>query len=122
MLIETSPLAVLTLDQHGKVLVANQSAHALLRRDSQRLAGQDIADYLPLLADFLAMKPTVEVRTSLQCRGQNQDGEAFFAHVWLSMFAADSGFWLAAVIWDATEDLRTGKGPDGRLRWTPPAP
>src|ERR1039458_7380935 len=49
MLIETSPLAILTLDHAGRVLLANESARPLLGFEQESLQGEDGEPYLPLL-------------------------------------------------------------------------
>jgi two-component system sensor kinase FixL len=111
VVIETSPLGILTIDSDGRVLLANTSAQHLLRLDFVPLPGQDILAYLPILKGFLNIRHSApSVRTVVESRGQRADGEAFLAHVWLSTFANGSGRCLAAFIWDASENLRDREG------------
>jgi two-component system, LuxR family, sensor kinase FixL len=111
VVIETSPLGILTIDGDGRVLLANTSAQHLLRLDFAPLPGQDILTYLPILKGFLNIRHSApSVRTVVESRGQRADGEAFLAHVWLSTFANGSGRCLAAFIWDASENLRDREG------------
>jgi two-component system sensor kinase FixL len=110
ILTETSPLAILTLDEHGRVLVANDSARQLLGfAPEEPLAGQAVEPYLPILARMLH-RHAGHMRTNVECRGQRRNGEVFLAHVWLSTFKAAQGLRLAAVVWDASENVRDREG------------
>lgn len=107
VVIETSPLAILTLDAQGCVLLANRSARVMLRLEQRPLAGQEIGAYLPILQRLLSSeisKP--DLRTAVESKGLRADGEPFLAHIWLSTFVNRSGLCLAAFIWDASENLR----------------
>ena len=107
VLIETSPLAILTLDSSGCVALANQSAHDLLGFTPGELHGREISAMLPILPRILRGGASRgDFRTSLECRGQRRDGGVFLAHVWLSTYRSASGLRLAAVVWDASENLR----------------
>src|SRR6201993_2083797 len=111
VLIETSPLGILTLDSEGRVLLANSSAQHLLRFERRPLAGHQIHTYVPILKRFLSIRDSSpELRTVVETRGQRADGEAFLAHVWLSTFVSGSGLCLAAFIWDSSENLRDREG------------
>ena len=109
-LIETSPLAILTLDESGRVLVANESARQLLDFDEGSLRGVDVSPYLPLLPRMLQRHQPGQMRTNVECKAKRRNGEVFLAHVWLSTFRATEGPGLAAVIWDASENLRDREG------------
>ncbi len=107
VLIETSPLAILTLDESGRVQLANESALQLFGFDSEPLQGQPVAPYLPLLDRLLHSHHSgANMRTSVECKGQRRSGEVFLAHVWLSTYLGSNGPGLAAVVWDASENLR----------------
>jgi two-component system, LuxR family, sensor kinase FixL len=109
VLIETSPLAILTLDEDGTVQLCNQSAERLL--GCQSLTGEDIAAYLPVLVRPLAVRSgPPSLRTKVECRGQRKDGEAFLAHIWFSTYETPEGRRLAAFAWDASENLRDREG------------
>ncbi len=111
VLIETSPLAILTLDASGRVALANDSARQLLAFDDEPLAGQVVAPYLPILKRILASHHSgANIRTSVECKGQRRNGELFLAHVWLSTYRTSDGPGLAAVIWDSSENLRDREG------------
>jgi PAS domain S-box-containing protein len=109
--IDTSPLAVLTIDSTGRVLLANESARQVLGFQQFLLPGQDIQPYLPILKRFLAVQHSTGcLRTTVESRGQRENGEVFLANIWLSTYATDSGPQLAAFIWDASENLRDREG------------
>jgi two-component system, LuxR family, sensor kinase FixL len=111
ILIETSPLAILTMDRSGRVLLANESARELLDFQEEPLQGQQVEQYLPTLCRMLHSHGSGNnIRTSVECQGQRRNGDVFLAHVWLSTYATSSGPGLAAVIWDASENLRDREG------------
>jgi two-component system sensor kinase FixL len=110
-LIETSPLAILTLDHAGLVALANESARQLLAFDNEPLQGQDVGPYLPILGRMLHSHHSGgNMRTNVECRGQRRNGDVFLAHVWLSTYRTSEGPALAAVVWDASENLRDREG------------
>ncbi|HTX36911.1 MAG TPA: ATP-binding protein [Bryobacteraceae bacterium] len=114
ILIETSPLAILTLDESGSVALANASAKQLLGfEDEGTLQGRLVEPFLPLLPRMLnshRASPSHDIRTSVECKGQRCNGEVFLAHVWLSTYRTSRGPGLAAVVWDASENLRDREG------------
>lgn len=111
VLIETSPLAILTLDNTGLVALANQSAHELLGFPPGELQGQEVGALLPILNRLVRSGPArADFRTALECKGQRRNGEVFLAHIWLSTYMTVSGLRLAAVVWDASENLRDREG------------
>ncbi len=109
-LIETSPLAILTIDHAARVALANESARQLLGFDKEPLQGEKIAPYLPTLSRMLHGHHAGEFRTNVECKGQRRNGEVFLAHVWLSTYRISEGPRLAAVVWDASENLRDREG------------
>jgi len=110
ILSDTSPLAILTLDGKGRVVLANESARQLLGfNPGEPLVGQCTEPYLPILTRMLHSH-AASMRTNVECRGQRRNGEVFLAHVWLSTFRGSQGPGLAAVVWDASENLRDREG------------
>ena len=73
--IDTSPLAVLTLDSTGRVLLANESAKQVLGFEQPLLPGQEIQPYLPILTRFLSVHSTTGLRTTVESRGQREMGK-----------------------------------------------
>lgn len=111
VLIDTSPLAILTLDQQGTVRLANESARELLGFEDESLQGQPVEPYLPILRRMLhSHHSQANIRTNVECRGQRRGGEVFLAHVWLSTYRSSTGPALAAVVWDASENVRDREG------------
>ena len=110
-LIETSPLAILTLEHSGRVGLANESARQLLAFDGDPLQGVDVTPFLPILTRMLRSHHSGgNIRTNVECRGQRRNGDVFLAHVWLSTYPTSEGPALAAVVWDASENLRDREG------------
>jgi PAS domain S-box-containing protein len=111
VLIETSPLAILTLDQSGRIVLANESARQLLAFEDEALQGTEVGPYLPILNRMLHSHHSGNnIRTNVECKGQRRNGDVFLAHVWLSTFRRSEGPGLAAVVWDASENLRDREG------------
>jgi two-component system, LuxR family, sensor kinase FixL len=107
VLISSSPATIFTLDANGKVLLANDAAHRLLRMEKGRLQGQPIAQFFPALASVPPPMDDASVfHTEMECRGRRQDGDVFLAHVWFSTYQTKSGPRLAAVVFDSSEELR----------------
>jgi PAS domain S-box-containing protein len=106
VLIETSPLAILTLNAAGKIVLANESARELLELGDRNLQGTEVADYLPILPRMLQRHYTGNVRTNVECKARRSSGDVFLANVWVSTYFTSEGRGLAAVIWDASENLR----------------
>jgi len=107
MLVESSPAAIITIDSNGIILLANEAAQRLLAPETQPLRGQTIGSYLPSLQTAVQTHPSRVFRTTLQCRGQRSDGEAFLAGIWFSTYTSIAGPRLAAIIVDLSEDLRS---------------
>jgi len=107
MLVESSPAAIITIDLNGMILLANEGAQQLLAPGGQPLRGQAISSYLPSLQTAVQTRPSRAFRTTLQCRGQRSDGEAFLAGIWFSTYTSISGPRLAAIVVDLSEDLRS---------------
>ncbi|MDE3195444.1 MAG: PAS domain-containing sensor histidine kinase [Acidobacteriota bacterium] len=108
ILVESSPAAIVTLDENGYVLAANRAADNLLMLPAgQALKGRRIARYLPVLMDALQFRSGPEgLRTSAQCQGLRENGEIFLADTWISSWQAPEGRRLAAIVVDASEEMR----------------
>ncbi len=113
VLVETSPLAILTLDQSGRIVLANESAQRMLGFGGDPLTGQDVRPFLPVLTRPLERRPGgANLRTLVECRGQRKSGEMFLAHIWFSTYTGVDGPAVAAVIWDASESVRDREDAD----------
>jgi PAS domain S-box-containing protein len=107
ILIESNPAAIFTVDAEGNIVLANGAAHRLLGSTSQPLQGQPIAAYLPALATVPPVDGAhAHFRTSMECTGRRRDGGSFLADIWFATYNTRSGPRLAAVVLDASEQLR----------------
>ena len=108
ILIESSPAAILTADSLGNVLMANEAAHRMLAVQSGSLPGRPIHRYLPSLRNIATLEGApLLLRTVMQARGQREDGETFLADISFSTYRTNAGTRLAAMVLDASEELRT---------------
>ena len=108
LLIESSPVAILTADADGRVLTANEAAHRLLGVPPAELPGRVIHRHLPALANISIQDSSQQLlRTVMQARGQREDGETFLADICFSTYRTNAGTRLTAMVLDASEDLRT---------------
>jgi two-component system, LuxR family, sensor kinase FixL len=108
LLVESSPAAILTTDGFGKVLAANHAANSLfLKAKRETLKGEKISHYVPLLGDALKLADRPEhFRTATQCQGRKDNGEIFLAQIWFSSYLTPEGPRLAAIVVDASEEMR----------------
>jgi two-component system sensor kinase FixL len=108
VLIESSPAAIITADSNGCILMANEAAHRMLALESATLPGRSIHHYFPSLSNVSRRDTNQQLfRTVMQSRGQREDGEVFLADICFSTYRTNTGSRLAALILDASEELRT---------------
>jgi PAS domain S-box-containing protein len=106
-LIESSPAAILTMSAEGEILLANAAAHHLFGVDAGALPGTQIARYIPALGHVPSARDAAhQFRTEMQCRGHRENGDVFLANVFFSTYQTGNGPRLAALIADASEELR----------------
>lgn len=105
-LVESSPAAILTVNEEGRVELANQAAGELLHLPNAELVGRAIGDFFPTLAELQTGGGTLPYRTAANCKGRRQTGEYFPACVWFATYPARNGRHLAAIVTDSSEDLR----------------
>jgi two-component system sensor kinase FixL len=108
LLAESSPAAILTIDERGIVLAENRAAHNLFGiPEEQTVCGRSIGKYLPILADALRLDVAREgLRTAAKCQGYRENGDIFMAHIWFSSYSAPEGPRLAAIAVDSSEEMR----------------
>jgi two-component system sensor kinase FixL len=104
VLVETSPAAIVTVDEHGFIELANRAAAELMAPREGSLIGQPIAAFLPELHHALRWEEGPQFRTSMQCRAHRGNGESFLADVWFSTYKEGQSPKLAAIIADVTEE------------------
>jgi len=106
-LIQTSPIAIIVTNASGKVLNGNSAAGRLFCVETAELVGKGIARYIPALERVLSAEAAPQVfRTQMQCHGRRESGEVFLADVFFSTYITAAGPRLAALVADASEDLR----------------
>jgi PAS domain S-box-containing protein len=103
-LVETSPAAIVTVDERGFIELANGAATDLLAPRTGDLIGQPIAAFLPELHHALRPEEGPQFRASMHCRGHRGNGESFPADVWFSTYKEGTRPKLAAIIADLSED------------------
>lgn len=107
ILVESSPVAILTMDADGIVLLANDAAHRLFELAPESLIGRTIRPYMSSLLNVPDLRTGQQsFRTVMQCKGQRHSGEIFIADVWFSTYRTSAGHRLAAMIVDTSEELR----------------
>ncbi len=106
-LIESSPVAILTADQNGSILMANDAAHRMLAVAQGELPGKVLYRYLPALTNITMHDASLQlVRAVMQARGLRDDGESFLADICFSTYRTNAGTRLAAMVLDTSEELR----------------
>jgi two-component system sensor kinase FixL len=104
VLVETSPAAIVTIDERGFIELANRAATELMAPRDGHLIGYPIAAFLPELHHALRWEDRPQFRTSMQCRGHRGNGETFLADVWFSSYKDGATPKLAAIIADVSEE------------------
>src|ERR1700732_3831042 len=113
VLVETSPAAIVTVDERGFIELANRAATELIAPRDGHLIGNPIAAFLPELHHALRWEEGPQFRTSMQCRGRRGNGEFFLAEGWFSTHKEGNAPKLAAIGADVTEEQTApaGSGP-----------
>jgi two-component system, LuxR family, sensor kinase FixL len=104
VLVETSPAAIVTIDERGFIELANHAAAELMAPRDGKLVGTPIAAFLPELHHALRWEQAPQFRATMQCRGHRGNGESFTADVWFSTYNEGPTPKLAAIIADVTEE------------------
>src|SRR5215471_2645733 len=113
VLVETSPAAIVTVDERGFIELANLAAWELMAPQAGTLIGQPVSAFLPELHHALRWEDGPQFRTSMQCHGHRGNGESFLAEVWFSTYKEGNTPKLAAIIADVTEDRSAHSGTAG---------
>lgn len=114
ILVETSPAAIVTIDDRGFIELANDAAAQLIAPREGRLEGHPIAAFLPDLHQAVRREGGPQFRASMQCRGHRGNGESFTADIWFSTYNDKAAPKLAAIIGEVSED-GAAQGPAGAL-------
>jgi len=120
-LVETSPAAIVTVDERGSIELANRAAVELMAPRSGILIGSPIAAFLPDLHHAIRWEEAPQFRASLQCLGHRGNGEAFTANVWFSTYKEGQIPKLAAIIADVSEESNGGSAEPSSAMLLPSA-
>ncbi|HTU44345.1 MAG TPA: LuxR C-terminal-related transcriptional regulator [Bryobacteraceae bacterium] len=115
-LVETSPAAIVTVNERGFIELANRAATELIAPRDGHLIGHPIAAFLPELHHALRREEGPQFRTSMQCRGHRDNGESFMADVWFSTYKDSTRPKLAAIIGEIIEEPSSNSHPDRQER------
>ncbi len=107
-LVETSPAAIVTVDERGFIELANQAAVELMVPRGRLLIGHPVAAFLPELHHAVRWEEAPQFRASMQCRGHRDNGESFTADVWFSTYKEGPTPKVAAIIAEVSEDEVSG--------------
>jgi PAS domain S-box-containing protein len=110
-LVETSPAAIVTVDERGFIELANLAASELMAPRDGTLLGSPIAAFLPDLHHALRWEEAPQFRATMQCTGHRGNGESFTADVWFSTYKEGTTPKLAAIIADVTEETTANSNP-----------
>lgn len=109
-LAESTPAAILIVDNEGVIRLCNRAAEELLDVAAGHLEGRSIRTFLPTLADAAEETPGAHAyRTALTCRGRRANGASFQASAWFASYPTKEGTRLAAIVTDISEDLRESR-------------
>jgi PAS domain S-box-containing protein len=111
-LVETSPAAIITVDRHGVVELANRAADELMLPCDGHLAGQQIAAFVPELQHAVGREEATQFRASMRCQVRRGNGETCAAEVWFSTYKEHAIPKLAAIIADVSEEQSLAGQPD----------
>jgi PAS domain S-box-containing protein len=103
-LVETSPAAIVTVDESGFIELANRAAVELMAPREGHLIGNPIAAFLPELHHALRWEEAPQFRASMQCLGHRGNGDTFTADVWFSTYKEGATPKVAAIVTEVTED------------------
>jgi two-component system, LuxR family, sensor kinase FixL len=108
ILVESSPAAIMTLNQGAEVLAANRAAHEMLGFEKpDSLVGVCVADHVPVFSGALRVnlgdKP---IRVSSTGWAQRANGSHFPVAVWFSTYEEEGQRRLAGIMVDTSEEVR----------------
>ena len=111
LVVANSSIAIITSDEMGTILQANDAAERLFRGDALgggvRLEGSSLNIFIPSLARVQIQRQGWErLKTMLQCQGLRATQDPFLADVWVSSYSTTRGGRLTAMIIDASTEVR----------------
>jgi len=108
LLAESSPAAILTINERGDVLSANRAANEMLGfNEPASLVGRPIAAYVPVLAGALRMSSGSSfVRSSAAGWARKVNGTQLPVATWFSTYETAQQRCLAGILVDMSEEMR----------------
>ncbi|HEY9137394.1 MAG TPA: PAS domain-containing sensor histidine kinase [Terriglobus sp.] len=111
LLIGNSALAILSMNDDGVVLQANEAAQRIFAgrmENDAHITGKNVKTLLPSLVRVMARAAEGRsVRTMMQAQGVRLDGDPFLAEVWFSNYSTRLGRRTAAMVVDVSEEFRS---------------
>ncbi len=111
LVVANSSIAIITADEWGVILNANDAAEHLFAgensSDAVKLQGVPLSSVMPSLARVQIRKEGWEhLRTMMQCQGFRAGKDPFLADVWFSTYMTSGGGRLTAMIVDSSLEVR----------------
>lgn len=109
LLIDCSSVAILTADEAGGIVQANEAALRLFTPHGHQPAQLEmLGALLPALSRVpMLAGGSKSLRTMLQCQGFRSDKTPFVADVWFSTYQTPKGMRMTAVVADMSEEFRS---------------
>jgi len=113
LLVASSSIAIVTSDESGNILEANDAAERIFAPDGAagegraKLPTRPLVNFLPSLARVpMDRQGRRHLRTMMQCQGLRAGGDRFLADVWFSTYETTRGARITAMVVDTSEDVR----------------
>ena len=113
LLVASSSIAIVTSDESGSILEANEAAERMFSSESvtgelaTALRSRPLVSFLPSLARVpMDRQGRRHLRAMMQCQGLRAGGERFLADVWFSTYETPRGRRITAMVVDTSEYVR----------------
>jgi two-component system sensor kinase FixL len=111
LVVANSSIAIITSDESGIILQANDAAEKMFSGESSAeapmLKGASLNIFIPSLARVKIQRQGWEhLKTMLQCQGLRATQDPFLADVWVSSYTTSRGGRLTAMIVDSSTEVR----------------
>jgi two-component system, LuxR family, sensor kinase FixL len=108
LLAESSPAAIVTLNNRAEVIGANRAAAEVLGFEhAEDLAGLSLAEHVPIFVSALSKSPGGRpMRTSATSWARRANGQIFPITVWFSTYGDGAARCLAGILVDTSEEVR----------------
>jgi PAS domain S-box-containing protein len=108
LLAESSPAAIVTLNDRAEVIGANRAAAEVLGFDhAEDLEGLSLAEHVPIFVSALRKSPgNRPMRTSATSWARRRNGQIFPITVWFSTYGEGASRCLAGILVDTSEEVR----------------